>query len=74
MEFVRFYFEGASEHRIKLKAHGNAKTSFIPYLRTYGSTETKMMGAVSRNKAGLKRVYQVEEDVGGLKKCKSGGQ
>ncbi|CAH3147138.1 unnamed protein product, partial [Pocillopora meandrina] len=75
VEFVRFYFEGASEHRIKLKAHGNATTSSIPYLRTYGSTETKMMGAVSRNKAGLKRVvYQVEEDVGGLKKCKSGGQ
>ena len=34
-----------------------------------------MKDAVSRNKAGLKRViYQVEEDVGSLKNWKSGGQ
>ena len=34
-----------------------------------------MKDDVSRYKAGLKRVvYQVEEDVGCLKKCKSGGQ
>ena len=31
--FVRYYFEGAPEHRIKLKAHGNAKTGSIPYQR-----------------------------------------
>lgn len=67
--------EGAPEHRIELKAHGNAKTGCIPYLRTYRSTVAKMKDAVSRNKAGLKRVvYQVEEDVGGLENCKSGGQ
>ena len=73
--FVRYYLEGAPEHRIELKAHGNAKTGCIPYLRTYRSTVAKMKDAVSRNKAGLKRVvYQVEEDVGGLENCKSGGQ
>ena len=66
--FVGYYFEGPPEHRIKLKAHGNAKNGSIPYLRTYRSTVTKMKDAVSRNKAGLKRViYQVEEDVGSLK-------
>ena len=67
--FVRYYFEGAPEHQIKLKAHGNAKTGSIPYLRTDRSTVTKMKAAVSRSKAGLKNVvYQVEEDVGGLTK------
>jgi len=44
------------EHQIKLKAHGNAKTGSIPYLRTYRRTVTKMKDAVRRNKAGLKRV------------------
>ena len=35
----------------------------------------KINDAVSRNRAGLTRVvYQVEEDVGDLEKCKSGGQ
>ena len=67
--FVRYYFEGAPEHQIKLKAHGNAKTGSIPYIRTDRSTVTKMKAAVSRSKAGLKNVvYQVEEDVGGLTK------
>ena len=67
--FVRYYFEGAPEHQIKFKAHGNAKTGSIPYLRTDRSTVTKMKAAVSRSKAGLKNVvYQVEEDVGGLTK------
>ena len=75
--FVRYYFEGAPEHRIELKVHhdGNAKIGCIPYPRTYSSTVAKIKDAVSRNRAGLTRVvYQVEEDVRDLENCKSGGQ
>lgn len=56
MEFVCFYFEGVLEYWIKLKVYGNVKISFIFYFRMYGSIEIKMMGVVSRNKVGLKRV------------------
>lgn len=74
--FVRYFFQGASEHRIELKPHGNAKAACsIPYLRTYRSTVAKMKDVVSQKKAGLKRiVHNVEEDVGGFENCNSPGQ
>ena len=74
--FVRYYFEGAPEHRIHLNPHGSAKSGCaIPYLRTYKSTVSKMKTTVDKNRAGLKRVVQqIEDEVGGLQHCKSVGQ
>ena len=74
--FVRYYFEGAPEHIIKLKPHGNAKSGLaMPYLRTYRSTMSKMAIAVSGKEKSLKRVVQqIEDDVGGLEQCNSVGQ
>ena len=57
--FVRYYFEGAEEHSIRLTLHGNSKAGCaIPYLRTYKSTVSKMKNNVGGNRSGLKRVVQ----------------
>ena len=74
--FVRYYFEGAEEHRIKLKPHGSSKAGCaIPYLRTYKSTVAKMKNNLGGNRTGLKRaVHQIEDEVGGLEHCNSVGQ
>ena len=45
--FLRYYFEGTEEHRIKLTPHGTSKAGCaIPYLRTYKSTISKMKNNV----------------------------
>lgn len=56
--FVSYYFKGVPEHRIQLNTHGNAKTGSVPYIRTYSSTLTNTKDTVSRNKAGLRVIYQ----------------
>ena len=74
--FMRYYFKGAPGHRIQLKHHGSAKSGYaIPYLRTYTSTTSKMVPAVSGKEESLRRVVQqIEDDVGGLEQCNSVGQ
>ena len=65
MVFLRYYFEGAEEHRIKLTPHGSSKAGCaIPYLRTYKSTVSKLKNNVGGNRSGLKRVVQEIEGKG----------
>jgi len=73
--FVRYYFEGAPEHKIRLKPHGNAKSSCaVPFLRAYKSTVAKMKKIVDKNWAGSKRVVQqIADEVGGIERCNSVG-
>ena len=70
---VCYSFEG-KEHKIDVKAHGNATTSTIPYLRIYKSTVSKMKEVLVHQDKGLKRVvHEIQESVGGLQYCKSKG-
>ena len=65
MVFLRYYFEGAEEHRIELTPHGSSKAGCaIPYLRTYKSTVSKLNNNVGENRSGLKRVVQEIEGKG----------
>ena len=65
MVFLRYYFEGAEEHRINLTRHGSSKAGCaIPYLRTYKSTVSKLKNNVGRNRSALKRVVQEIEGKG----------
>ena len=65
MVFLRYYFERAEEHRIKLMPDGSSKTGcVIPYLRTYKSTVSKLKNNVGGSRSGLKRVVQEREGKG----------
>ena len=72
--FVKYHFEGAPEHAVEVKPHGNSSRCCIPYLRTYKSTRNKLKEAVEKQHSGVKRaVHDVGEAVGGLKFCNSKG-
>ena len=70
--FVRYYFKGAEEHRIKLTPHGSSKAGCaIPYLRTYKSTVSKMKNNAGGYTSGMKRVVQEIEGARALQFCRT---
>ena len=72
--FVKYEFVGATEHQVKVKHHGNAKSCSIPYLRTYKSTRKSLEKIAKEKGKGLKRaVNEVETKVGDLENCNSVG-